>query len=202
MPPKKLKYERAAGRGGQKKESKFFAGFLAVCLLIVTIAALSVAYFSLGKEISPLVQSVLSRGWTKTEGKIIRTFTSTKSVPCGGRSSRGCVEYAPNVVYLYRVGDTEYQGERINFSAVNTFDSAEASDDYLNYYQNKTVEVFYNPNNFQESTLSQEYVYKFNDYYAGCCCGSVGIFFGTLFWFSAKDLVKLFRNKKTSNDKQ
>jgi hypothetical protein len=196
MLPKRLKYEREAGHGGREKKSVFTSIFISVILLIVCSAALSVAYSALAKEISPLFQSVLSRTWSKTDGRVIKTYTSTKSVPCGGRNSRGCVEYVPNVVYLYRVGDKEHQGERINFSAVNAFDSAEASDSYLNSYQNKTVEVFYNPNNLQESTLSQEYVYKFNDYYAGCCCGSLGIFFALLLWFSVKDLVKLFRKQK------
>ena len=196
MLPKRLKYEREAGRGKRGAKSVSSAVFMSLCLLITSAFALSVAYLALEKEISPLFQSVFSRSWSKTDGKVVRTFTSTKSVPCGGRNSRGCIKYVPNVVYLYRVGDKEYQGERINFSAVNTFDSKEASDDYLNHYRNKTVEVFYSSNNPQQSTLSREYVYKFDDYYAGCCCGSAGIFFGLLLWFSVKDLIKLYRKQK------
>ena len=196
MPPEQLKYEREAGRGGRGKKSVFSAVFLSVSLLIVVSLAMGVAYISLAKEISPFFQSVFSRSWSKTEGNVVKTFTSTKSVPCGGRNIRGCLEYVPNVVYLYRVGDKEYQGERINFSAVNTFNSKEETDNYLNSYGNKAVEVFYNPNNPQDSTLSQEYVYKFNDYYAGCCCGSAGLFFAILLWFSVKDLIRLFRKQK------
>jgi len=194
--PNRLKYEREAGRGKQKTKSVSFAVFMSVGLLITSSLALGVAYFSLAKEISPLFQSVLSRSWSKTDGKVIKSFPSTKSVSCGGRYSRGCVEYVPNVVYLYRIGDKEYQGERINFSAVNTFKSKEDSDSYLNSYRNQITEVFYNPSDPQQSTLSQKYVYKFNDYYAGCCCGSVGIFFALIFWFSVKDLIKLFRKQK------
>jgi len=194
--PKRFKYEREANSGKRNKKSVFSAVFISVSLLIVSSAALSVSYFSLAKEISPFFQSVFSRSWSKTEGNVVKTFTSTESVPCGGRNSRGCLEYVPNVVYLYRVGDKEYQGERINFSAVNTFKSKEETDSYLNSYGDKAVEVFYNPNNVQDSTLSREYVYKFNDYYVGCCCGSAGLFFTVLLWFSVKDLIRLFRKQK------
>ena len=142
MMPKRFKYEREANSGKRNKKSVFSAVFISVSLLIVSSAALSVSYFSLAKEISPFFQSVFSRSWSKTEGNVIKTFTSTKSVPCGGRNSRGCLEYVPNVVYLYRVGDKEYQGERINFSAVNTFKSKEETDSYLNSYGDKAVEVF------------------------------------------------------------
>ncbi len=194
--PKRLKYEREAGRGGRKMKSISSAVFMSVCLLVTSSFALSVAYFALAKEISPLFQSVFSRTWSKTDGKVIKTFTSTKLTPAGGRGQRGGVVYVPNVVYSYRVADKEYQGERINFSAGISFSLQEESDNFLNSYRNQTVEVFYSPNDPQRSTLSQEYVYKFNDYYAGCCCGSVGIFFALIFWFSVKDLIKLLRKQK------
>jgi hypothetical protein len=201
MLPDLLKYEREAALGKRNKKSVFSAVFIFVSLLIVTSFALGIAYFSLAKEIPPFFQSVLSKSWSKTGGKVVNTFTSTKSVPGGVRSIRGGIRYVPNVVYSYRVADTEYRGDIINFSSDISFSSQEESDNYLDSYRNKSVEVFYNSNNPQESTLSREYVYKLDDYQAGCCCGSFGIVFAIMLWFSAKDLIKLFRKQKSGEKK-
>ena len=78
------------------------------------------------------------------------------------------------------------------------FSLAEESREYLDsvYQAGQSVEVFYNPDNPQESTLSREYVYEFGDYQAGCCCGSIGILCSLLFWFSIRDLIRIFRKQK------
>jgi hypothetical protein len=62
--------------------------------------------------------------------------------------------YIPNVIYTYQVEGAEYQGEKINFSAVNNFNSKEDCDNYLDVYRNRAVEIFYNTNDPNESTLS------------------------------------------------
>jgi hypothetical protein len=201
MLPKKLKYERQT----EKKESKFFGLFLACSLLVTSGAALGVSYFALHAEIPALYKSVLSRSWSKTEGKIVRTHTSTKSVPAGSsKNPRSATVYVPNVNYSFEVGNETFTGSRVNFSAEEKYFSLpEESQDHLDavYQVNKNVEVFYNPNNPQESTLSREYVYKFGDYQAGCCCGSVGILCSLLFWLSIRDLIKIFRKQK-NDDRQ
>jgi hypothetical protein len=194
--PKRLKDGREA-KSSKNETKPFFAAFTSISLLILVVIAFSIAFISLGKEISPFTQSVRSRFWSKTDGKVIKTFASTEPISCGGRTSRGsCIVYIPNVVYTYQVEGTKYQGEKINFSAVNNFNSKEDCDNYLDAYRNRAVEIFYNSNDPNESTLSREYVYKFNDYYAGCCCGSLGLLFGLMFWLSVKDLIKIFRKQK------
>ena len=196
MLPKKLKYERRTG----KKESKFFGIFLAFSLLLASGAALGVSYFALHNEAAALYKSVLSRSWTKTEGKIVNTYTSTKSVPAGSaKNPRAATVYVPNVNYSFEVGGETFTGSRINFSAEEKYFSlAEESREYLDssYRTGENVEVFYNPNNPPESALSREYVYKFGDYQAGCCCGSIGILCSLLFWFSIRDLIRIFRKQK------
>ena len=201
MLPKKLKYERQ--KAG--KESKAFGFFLFFSLCVVTFAALGVAYFALHAEIPALYKSILSRSWSKTEGKITKTYTSTKSISAGSsKTSRSATVYVPNVNYLFQVENETFTGARINFTGEEKhFRLPEESKEYLDsFYQvNKNVEVFYNPNNPQESTLSREYVYDSGSYQTGCICGSIGIFFGILIWFSIKDLIKIFRKQK-NDDKQ
>jgi|GEM_PF-6463521 len=196
MLSKKLKYERRAG----KKDSKFFGIFLAFSMLLTSGAALCVSYFALHEEIPALYKSVLSRSWSKTDGKIVKTYTSTKSVLVGSsKNLRPATVYVPNVNYSFQVGNETFTGGRINYaSAAKYFSLQEESREYLDsvYQINKNVEVFYDPHNPQESTLSREYVYKFGDYQAGCCCGSIGILFSLLFWFSIKDLIRIFRKQK------
>jgi len=196
MLPKKLKYERHTG----EKESKFFAIFLACSLLVVSGAALGVSYFALHREIPAIYNSILSRSWTQTEGKIVKTYTSTKSVRTGSaKNPRSATVYVPNVNYSFEAGGETFTGSRINFSAEEKYFSlAEESREHLDsvYQTGKNVEVFYNPDNPQESALSREYVYKFGDYQAGCCCGSVGILCSLLFWLSMRDLIKIFRKQK------
>ena len=196
MLPKKLKYERQ----GEKKKSKFFGIFLAFSLLVTSGAALGVSYFALQNEIPALYKSILSRTWTKTGGKITKTFTSTKSVSGGSsKNPRSITVYVPGVNYSFQVGNETFTGSRINFSGEEKYFSLpEESKAYLDsvYQVDQNVEVFYNPNNPQESALSHEYVYKFGDYQAGCCCGSFGILCSLLFWLSIKDLIKIFRKQK------
>ncbi len=201
MLPKKLKYERQKGR----KESKAFGFFLFFSLLVVTFAGLTVSYFALHREIPALYKSVLSRSWSKTGGTIIKTFSSTKSVRAGSaKNPRSATVYVPNVNYSFQVGNETFTGERINFAGEEKhFSFEEESKAYLDsrYQINKNVEVFYNPNNPRESSLSREYVYDSGSYQTGCICGSLGIFFGVLLWFSIRDLIKIFRKQK-NDDKQ
>ena len=184
LPKKKLKYEKAAG----KKESKFFSIFLCLSMLIVTSLALGVSYFSLQNEIPALYRSVLSRSWSKTDGKITKTFNITKSIRTGSAKNPGLAKvYVPKVNYSFQVGNEVLTGDRMNFSGEEKYFSLEEeSTRYLTtiYQVNQNVEVFYNPANPQESSLSQEYVYDSSSYQAGCCCGSLGILFGLLFWLS------------------
>jgi hypothetical protein len=201
MPPKKLKYERQT----KQKDSKLFSIFLAFSLLVTSGLAFGVSYFSLHNEIPALYKSVVSRGWTKTEGKIVKTYTSTKSVRTGSAKNPGsALVYVPNVNYSFEVGNETFTGSRINFSAEEKYFSLlDESKKYLDsvYQVNQKTEVFYDPNNPQESTLSREYVYQFGDYQAGCCCGSIGILCSLLFWFSIRDLIKTFRKQK-NDDRQ
>ena len=196
MLPDKLKYERQKGR----KDSKLFGFFLSSSLLVVTFAALGVSYFALQNEIPALYKSFLSRNWSKIEGKITKTYTSTKSISAGSsKNPRAATVYVPTVNYSFQVENETFTGERINFSAEEKhFPLQEESKEYLDsFYQvNKNVEVFYNSSNPQESTLSREYVYNSGSYQTGCVCGSIGIFFGVLIWFSIKDLIRIFRKQK------
>ncbi len=196
MSPKKLKYERQK----ERKESKAFGFFLFFSLLVVSCAGLTVAYFALHREIPVLYMSVLSRSWSKTEGKIIKTFSSTKSVRTGSAKNSGSrTVYVPNVNYSFQVEGETFTGAGMNFAAEEKYFTLQAeSKEYLDslYQINKNVEVFYNPSNPWESTLSREYVYDSGSYQTGCCCGSLGIFFGVLIWFSIKDLIKIFRKQK------
>lgn len=196
MLPKKLKYERQK----ERKESKAFGFFLFFSLLLTSFVGLTVAYFALQGEIPTLYKSVLSRSWSKTEGKIIKTFSSTKSVRTGSAKNPGSrTVYVPSVNYSFQVGSETFTGARINFAAEEKYFTFEAeSKEYLDslYQVNKNVEVFYNSSNPRESTLSREYVYDSGNYQTGCCCGSLGIFFGVLIWFSIKDLIKIFRKQK------
>jgi len=164
---------------------------------------LSISYFSLQNEIPALYQSILSRSWIKTDGKITKIYTSTKSVTAGSaKNPRSGIVYVPKVNYSFQVGNEILTGERMNFSGEEKhFPLAEESAEYLNslYQINQTVEVFYHPTNPQESTLSREYVYNFDNYQAGCCCGSLGIFFSLLCWLSFRDLIKYFRAKNIVN---
>lgn len=193
MLPKKLKYERQS----EEKDSKFFSIFLAFSMLLVSAAALGVSYFSLQDELPALYKSMMSRSWSKTEGRIVKTYTSTKSVRTGSAKNPGSATvYVPNVNYSFQVGSAAFTGSRVNFSAEEKYFSlSEESRQYLDsvYQINQTVEVFYNPSDPQESTLSREYVYEFGNYQAGCCCGSIGILCSLLFWFSIKDLIRNFR---------
>jgi hypothetical protein len=196
MLPGKLKYE------GQKagKESKAFGFFLFFSLLVVTFAALGVAYFALHGEIPALYKSFLSRNWSKTEGKITKTYTSAKSIRAGSaKNPSSATVYVPTVNYSFQVGGETFTGERINFAAEEKHFPLQAeSKEYLDshYQVNKNVEVFYNSSNPRESTLSREYVYDSGSYQTGCCCGSIGILFSGLIWFSIKDLIKIFRKQK------
>jgi hypothetical protein len=196
MLPKKLKYERHTG----KKESKFFGIFLACSLLISSGAALGISYFALHAEIPALYKSLLSRSWTKTDGRIVKTYTSTKSVRAGSaKNPQSATVYVPNADYSFQVGSETFTGRRMNFATEEKYFSlAEESREYLDsvYQAGQSVEVFYNPDNPQESTLSREYVYEFGDYQAGCCCGSIGILCSLLFWFSIRDLIRIFRKQK------
>ncbi len=196
MLPKKLKYERQNG----KKESLLFSIFLFVSMLLVSCFAIGVTYFSLQFELPALYKSVLSRSWTKTEGKITKIYTSTKFVTAGSsKNPRSAMVYVPNVNYSFQMGSDIFTGERINFSGEEKhFPLPAESEEYLNsFYQiNKPVEVFYNPHNPQESTLSQAYVYDSSSYQTGCGCGSLGIFFSLLCWLSLRDLIKYVRQRK------
>lgn len=199
MLPKKLKYERHSG----KKESKFFGVFLPFSLLLLSVFALSVSYLALRDEMPALYKSILSRSWSKTEGKIIKTYTSTKTVRAGSaKNPTSALVYVPKIDYSFQIGNETFTGSRMNFSGRETYFSLpEQSREYLDsvYRAGQTVEVFYDPNNPQESTLSREYVYAFGDYQAGCCCGSVAVLFSLLFWFSIKDLIKIFRKRKNDD---
>jgi hypothetical protein len=199
MLPKKLKYERQAG----KKESKFFSVFLCLSMLLVTSAALSVSYFSLQNEVPALYRSLLSRSWSQTDGKITKIYTSTKSIRTGSAKNPGsAIVYVPKVNYSFQVGDRLLTGDRMNFSAEEKyFPLEEQSTQYLNsiYQINQKVEVFYNPNDPQESSLSREYVYDSGSYQAGCGCGSLGLLFGLLFWLSLKDLIRILRKQKNDD---
>lgn len=201
MLPKKLKYEGLTGR----KKPKFFGFFLFFSLLVVTFASLTVSYFSLHREIPALYKSFLSRNWSKTEGRIIKTYTSKKFVSSGSsKNPRSAAVFVPNVNYSFQIENETFTGERINFAGEEKhFSLEEESQQYLNsrYRLNQNVEVFYNPDNPRESALSREYVYDSGSYQAGCCCGSIGIFFGVLLWFSFKDLISIFRKQK-NDDKQ
>lgn len=195
MLAKKLKDGRQAG----KKESTFFSIFLCFSMLLLTIAAWSVSYFSLQNEIPALYQSVLSWNWSKTDGRITKIFHTTKSVRTGSAKNSGSATvYVPKVNYSFQVGDEVLTGDRMNFAGEEKyFPLEEQSLEYVNslYQINQTVEVFYHPNYPQESALSREYMYNSDNYQAGCCCGSLGIFFSLLTWLSFRDLIKHFRQK-------
>jgi len=199
MLPDKLKYERQKGR----KDPKLFGFFLFFSLLAATFAALSVSYFALQNEIPALCKSFLSRNWSKTEGRITKTYTAAKFISAGSsKNPRSATVYVPTVNYSFQVENETFTGERINFAAEEKhFPLQEESNEYLDsFYQvNKNVEVFYNSSNPQESTLSWEYVYDSSSYQTGCVCGSMGIFFGVLIWFSIKDLIRIFRKQKNDD---
>ena len=200
MKPGKLKYERQTA----KKDSKFFGLFLAFALLLTSCLGLGISYFSLQDELPALYKSLLSRRWSKTEGVIVKTYISTKTVRAGSAKNPGSATvYVPSVDYAFQVGGITFTGSRIDFSAEERyFPLREKSVEYLDsvYQVNRSVEVFYNPSDPRESTLSREYVYNFGNYQAGCCCGSVGILCSLLFWLSVKDLIRIFR--KQNDDRQ
>lgn len=186
----------------EESESLFFSVLLFASALMLSCLGIGIIYFSLAGEIPALYKSVLSRGWTKTEGKIIKTYNTTKTISIGSgsaKNSRSATVFVPTVEYSFQAGDEIFIGSRINFSGEEKyFFWAEESRDYLNasFPVNKNVEVFYNPNNPQESTLSREYVYNSDNYQAGCCCGIVELFFGLITWLSFRDLMKHLRRRK------
>jgi hypothetical protein len=196
MPTGKSKDEKRAS----EQDSAGSVIFLALSLLILSATAFAVAYLSLAKEISPLYRSVLSRTWSRAEGKIVKHTESTKSVRAGSAKNPGSATvYVPKVSYAFQIGGETFTGERMNFTAEEKyFSTVGESREFLasSYPVNANVEVFYDSSDPRESTLSREYVYEFGDYQAGCCCGSLGILFSLLFWLSVKDSIKIFRKRK------
>jgi len=191
MPPNFLKFERETGGDkretgpAKKKESTVNIIIIMSVLFIAVAGTLGVSYSTLGTEVYPFYQSVFSRNWLKTEGKVVKTFISTDSAGKEGRTI-----YIPNVVYSFSGAEREYLGDRINFSAkAKAFGSQKDCDNFLNAYRDKTVEIFYDPNNPQESTLSREYIYKSSDLQGGCCCGSIGLVFALVFCLVLADLL-------------
>lgn len=209
MFPKRLKDK---GQGEQEKESKAFQLFLAFSLLLMCVLGLGIAFAALTDEFSPLYQSISSFGWSKTGGKVIKTSFSHETisrrakiptVEGGTTISRDGIGCFPNVVYSFKVAGREYRGNKIDFSADKVFfDLDDECEAFLDDYRNKDVEVFYNPANPNESTLSRDYVYRSDDYIAGCCCGSFGLFFVLLFWLSIRDLMGYSSTRKKRRGKK
>ncbi|MCL2347789.1 MAG: DUF3592 domain-containing protein [Planctomycetaceae bacterium] len=158
---------------------------------VITVFALfffifGVIIFSIG--LNEVKNSLLAQKWKKTQGKImkseiIRDFSGGGGGTHGVGVGHASVKYIVQTEYLYRISSQEYIGNRHTFTKL-TFDDYETANILLSSYPvGKIVDVFYSPNDPQQSVLDTS-VQK-NSFYV--------IFVGGVFMFLAAGIYFLNR---------
>jgi len=86
-------------------------------------------------------------------------FMGTKSITAASDST---IRYSPRVLYTYRVGDKDYQSERVYYGGVETYNAADINSIISGLQPGMSISVYTNPHNPSES-----YIYNGTKSYTG-----------------------------------
>lgn len=133
--------------------SNMFAGSL-VAMLCVGLFALALGALGVVLIVLYLRQPRKSKAsgfWTSTTGKI----TGNK-IRVDETQDDGSVRYLPEVYFEYEVDGARYEGKRVAFGSEPSFPSRKKVEAFLEAYpEEKSIDVFYNPEVPGEAVLSQ-----------------------------------------------
>jgi len=98
------------------------------------------------------VQEVFN-GWKSAKWPTVEGKVTTSSVEAQASTDKRSLTYHAKIVYDYAVDGKRFSGDRVAFGALGTDDPSHAQAIVDRYSQGKSVSVFDNPDDQQESLL-------------------------------------------------
>jgi len=115
--------------------------FIAVRVVPAVVILGSVFFIAIGVDSTRLARE--SRSWPAVEGEIVRSeIVEEVSTTNPGRGSR---TYRPVIRYRYRVGDADFDGERVALGEYATENRADAEAVVQRYPPGRRLPVHYRP---------------------------------------------------------
>jgi hypothetical protein len=158
--------------------------------LILSLVCGFLAALCIGIGFTNLRTAQRSLDWPSTSGEVVRAEVEEHvdvSKDREGSGTKTTVTHESNVVYVYRVAEQEYRGQRVRFDW--EMDRAEAEATVAKYPVGQTVSVYYDPDDPSDAVLEpggNVYVYE--------VLIGLGVFFVAIpaVWFAIRALVLSF----------
>lgn len=114
--------------------------FITVRLIPLVVILASGFFIVVGVQATRLARE--SVGWPSVDGEIVRSHVVKELDTSSGPRS---ATYRPSISYRYRVGDTEFTGERVALGEYATADQADADAVVQRYPAGRRLPVHYRP---------------------------------------------------------
>lgn len=141
------------------------SGFEKLLVLVFVLVGLGFV----GRGLIDIYRGYRSHSWASTSGVIVRSGVEWRT---GERE-----DFTPTVAYRYKVGNVEYESDKIGFGSRTTGRHHEAKAWVDRYQVGTTVPVFYDPTNPAEAVLERGVVRGWGPLVLGSIFVAVGIFF-------------------------
>jgi len=156
---------------------------IAVVLVSGTITGLGLGAFVIG--VNEIIGATSSKEWPTVNGTIIRSkiLVSEHKTSRANQTSQTEDYYLPDVAYRYSINGVTLQGDNIRYGLATN--KAQAEKIVQQYSVGKVIEIYYNPDNSEQSVLQPGY---FGGLFFFPIMGFIGILAGVFSGWIIKDL--------------
>ncbi|MCI5125353.1 MAG: DUF3592 domain-containing protein [Candidatus Electrothrix sp. AR5] len=156
---------------------------IAIILVSGTMIGLGLGAFVIGAK--DIINAHSSKGWPTINGTVIRSkvFISEQTTSRTNQTSQIDDYYSPDVAYRYIVDGAMLKGDNIRYGLVTNKAAAEKI--VQQYPEGNEVEIYYHPDNPEESVLQPGY---FGGLLFFPLMGVMAMFAGVFSWWLIKDI--------------